>query len=890
MAPETTSAYIRSFNQVTAADVPLVGGKGANLGEMTRAGLPVPPGFCLTAEAYRTCIRESGLEQQILACLEGIRPEDPAQVEARTGEIRRLICEQPFPAEIQAQTLAAYHALAQELALSSADLRVAVRSSATAEDLPDASFAGQQDTYLNIQGEAALLDHIRRCWASLWTARAVSYRIKQGYDHRQVALCAIVQAMIPSEVAGVMFTANPVTGNRGEEVINASWGLGEAIVSGLVTPDTVMLSKNGGTIISKQIAEKERQVEYAPGGGTVEVEIPVEARTRPALSDEQLRELAAIGQQIETHYGRPQDIEWAYANGRFYVLQARAITTLKEAAAALPGEYNRTMFRELFPDPLSPIFLSVIRTLFRRMLDFTFETWGFRPPAWPTETAVGAFYNQPYFSRDYIAEAFAPLSPQVREQLVTQIVNPFGRHAHTLPTELSSAFLSMVLRLLRFMTSFPKQLPGVVGEYRAELAASAALPLDNLSDVQIVDRIEHIVYGTAARLLNYDFLMIATIGLTYQALGTLLEHEYEDSAELRARLISGVTGNVTMETNKRMWELAQTAKRSPAVVAIFRQYPDSEIPGQLDKTPEAREFLDEFGRFLAEFGHREYKMDILYPTWGEDPAPVLSFIRAYFDADENASPLKQETRLVREREEAARRVHAQLNQGVRGRLFTWPLFHWVLQQSQGHTRERDTLHFELTRLFPPFRHMLTELGRRWTARGRLDRPDDLYYLTFDEVCEAATAALPLQDRIRPRRAEFEANRRRAWPPIIRDGEEIWTAAEEPARGAGDGRHWVGVAGSPGVQSGVARVICGPEEFGKLQRGEILVAPLTNPVWTPLFAIAGAVVTEVGGILSHGAIVAREYGIPAVMSVTGATSLIRDGQTLTVDGNKGVVSL
>lgn len=884
--------YIRWFDDIGAGDVGVVGGKGANLGEMAQAGLPVPPGFCLASAAYRDFIRETDLEAAISRILAAMQPGEPADVESKSAQIRALIVEKNVPEHIADQVRESYRRLAEMLGDSAdVDVPVAVRSSATAEDLPTASFAGQQDTYLNIRGAQALLDHVKRCWASLWTARAVVYRNEQGFDHRQVYLAVVVQAMIEAEVAGIMFTANPVTNNRDEVLLNASWGLGEAIVAGMVTPDTLTIRKHGSHILERDVASKELMIQYAPdGGGTVELEVPADRRDVPALSDAQVAELVALGRQVETHYAAPQDIEWGYAGGQFYILQSRPITTLAPAAPELlsHGEYNRSMLVEIFPDPLSPIFLSAIQPLFAGMLDFTFEALGFRPPQNQNMEAVEVFYNQPYFHRDYIAAALQPLSPPVRERLVSQIVNPFGEHEHDMQGELSAAYLGMVVRLLRFMTTFPARLPGVVAQYRAEVAEIAELPLEDVADPEIVARVRRLVFGAGSRLLNYDFLMIALIGITYQMLGSLLgRHFGEDTEELRAKLISGVTGNVTMETNKALWNLAQVAKTLPDVCDVLRRNED-DVLAQLEETPQGRVFLDALERFLSRYGHREIRMDILYPTWGEDPTPVLNFVRSYLDADESQSPHRQQARLVEQRQALTQEAEARLREDAVGRHLVAPIFRWVLRHTQLHTRERDTMHFELTRMFPPFRQLLLELGRRWSERGLIDQPDDIFFIPLDEMEDIARSPRVAREDVARRRAEFEATKRRPGPAVIRDGEEVHAEGTAPAEATNGQLR--GIAGSPGKITGVARVIRGPEHFDKLRNGEILVAPLTNPVWTPLFAVAGGVVTEVGGILSHGAIVAREYGIPAVMGVAGATSLVQDGQAVVVDGNKGLVDL
>ena len=284
-------------------------------------------------------------------------------------------------------------------------------------------------------------------------------------------------------------------------------------------------------------------------------------------------------------------------------------------------------------------------------------------------------------------------------------------------------------------------------------------------------------------------------------------------------------------------------------------------------------------------------MDILYPTWGEDPAPVLAFLRGYLDVPETQSPYFQQERLVQQREGLGAEVKARVRSDLRGRMLIWPVFAWVLKHTQTHTRERDTMHFELTRLFPALRAALLEVGRRWTAAGILATPEDIFYLTLKELPVVADAHQPQQELVRARRAELEANRKRPAPGILREGVAAAAESAQPSSdaplAAGEFR---GIAGSPGLVTGIARLVRGPEDFGKLKSGEILVAPLTNPVWTPLFAIAGGIVTEIGGILSHGAIVAREYGLPAVMGVAGATSSIIEGRRVTVDGNRGIVTV
>jgi pyruvate,water dikinase len=724
-----------------------------------------------------------------------------------------------------------------------------------------------------------VLEHSRLCWASLWPHPAVTYRHEQGFEHEKVYLCIAVQAMIEADVAGILFTANPVNGNRDEALLNASWGLGEAVVSGMVTPDTITVRRSEGKILDYAIGSKEMAIHYADGGGILELDTTEDERTSQALSDQRVLELAEIGGNIEQHYGSPQDIEWALHKGEWYVLQSRPITTLREQA----DEYNRSMFIEIFPDPLSPVFASIMVPLFTSMLDFTSDYWGFSLPK--GRPAVGVYYNQPYLNKNYIEAGFSTLTPEVSEPLVSAITNPFGRHGEETKRELSLPYLRLMLNTIRFMIRFPKQMPGLIASYQDKLETVSAMPLEEASDQKLVDTVKELVFDDASPLIDYDFLMIVVIRRNYELLGTFLQSSFgERMEELRAKLVSGVTGNVTMETNKRLWDLAQTAKASPEVSRVLRETDENEVGAALRDMPEAAPFREHLDTFLSEYGHREIRMDIYYPTWGEDPAPVYSFIRGYLDAEESQSPHVQEARLVKERTKLTEEALAGIEQGFVGRYLLSPIFRWVLHQTQLHTRERDTMHFELTRIFPLAREVLHELGRRWARNEWIAQPDDIYFLSLDEMEEVARSRKSAKDTVSEARKEYELNASRSWPYIIRGEEEIYSQAEIT-----DG-DMQGVAGSPGIVSGPARVIHGPDEFGTLQRGEILVAPLTNPTWTPLFAVASAVITEVGGILSHGAIVAREYGIPAVMSVSGATQALSDGQVITVDGNRGIVQV
>ncbi len=854
---------IRWFSEIDKNDVLLAGGKGANLGEMTQAGLPVPQGFCVTVSAYQAFLEKTDLSIAIRDEFHEINPENLAQISSMAANIRRMIESQPFPELIADPILAAYEAFGID------EVPVAVRSSATAEDLEDASFAGQHDTYLNVRGEAALLDHVRKCWASLWTDRAVTYRTNNGIDHLNVFVSVVVQAMVNAEISGIMFTAHPQTLNQRKVFIEFAWGLGEAIVSGLVTPDEYLVEKLGHHICSQKLGEKAMMIVYDGRDGTLEKEVSIQRREMYTLNDTHIQELVSLANIIEHHYGRPMDTEWAYRDGELYLLQARPITT---ESIRPPGEFNRSMFIDIFPDPLSPIFLSVISPLFNGMLDFTFEKMGFPPPTHIKGT--GEYYNQVYFNRDYIAETFKPLSKKVRDPIVASLVNPFGHHEETSAGELTTPYLRMLTRVLSFMVQFPKILPGILKRYQADIAAIEAVNIDRTSDAELVSNIQRLVFESVNHLLNYDFLLIMVIGRSYRILGSLLRKYYgEETEEIVAQLISGVTGNVTMETNIHLWDLSRVAMESPKVEALIRAHPPEEVISKLKLIDEGRPFLAALESFLAEYGHREVKMSILYPTWSEDPVPVLTFIRMYLDADEALSPHKQQERLILERETLTQDVLASVKDDMTGRFILTPILRWMLNQSQLLTRERDTMHFEMTRLFPPFRVFLLELGSRWAARGLIEQNEDIFFLEIEELEELADRPRVVRELVQQRRREFDLNEEQGSPTIILEGEPIYP--ERSAEQDEDPNVLRGISGSPGQIEGVARIIRGPEEFSKLQRGEILIAPSHKPGLDSVICDRERCCHRDWGDFSHGAIVAREIRHPC-SDVCGRRNSPADG--------------
>lgn len=841
-------ASVHWFEQLDRASLALAGGKGANLGVMTRAGLPVPPGFVLSAEAYRLHLQGAGLEEHIRSRLQETAMEDLSAVAAACADIAGWIIAAPVAADLAAEIRAAYAALADRVAAGKDALPVAVRSSATAEDLPDASFAGQQETYLNVRGTDELIAAVRRCWGSLWGPRAVSYRHRMGYDHMAVSLAVVVQAMVPSEVAGVMFTANPLTGARDQYVITGSYGLGESVVSGLVTPDTFVVSA-AGAVQERTLGSKEQQI-LPTAAGTETRATPAADRARYCLSDADLGQLADLGRRVTAHYGAPQDIEWGLAGGRFYLLQARPITTLGEAPATggapkRMGWFERKKHERLsgntidhFPDPIKPLDYTVVTLAFEGLFAML-TSLGFRTP---------------------------PGGMRLVKEL------PDGRVALNLdlPAVGLSALWHLPARLIRAVGENPYACwEEVKGPLVGHIEAVERLRLEQMSDAELSQTILNVL-AVFREYVPIRF-RIFPCGLLHDALAKRWIRKAVGKAEADAvtRQLFLALPYRTAQMNRAIAGLAQTAvrygKRSP-------------------------EFNAAFAQVVADWGHRPTRGMVGvpgFPTWREDPATIHGLVDALLN-DPGALDFEALDRRQADEYAAARaRVTARLRQPVR----RW--FERSLDLARGYLLAREESHDTFDRASEAMRRVLLMLGSRLAARGALAEASDIFYtLLPTELAELMAGSQELQDRI--------ARRKRAYAKVCaaQARGENWLVASgtlppEPAptvtEADGAGSLLKGLPASPGRARGRVCVVRDPSEFGKLHQGDILVAPATAPAWTPLFSVAAAVVTDTGGALSHASIVAREYGIPAVLATGKATTSLRDGQLIMVDGNTGLIT-
>jgi pyruvate,water dikinase len=841
-----------------------VGGKAANLGELIAAGFPVPPGFAVTTAAYR----------RVAATLDLC---DPAGA-------RDALASAEAPAEIAEAVQAAYAALG-------ADVPVAVRSSATAEDLPWASFAGQQDSYLNVVGADAVLDAVRRCWASLWTERAVSYRETQGIDHQAVHIAVVVQRMVDATVAGVLFTADPVTSTRGRTVIDASPGLGEAVVSGAVNPDHIVVDADGVHVTA---GDKALRVRPLPGGGVEHVQVT--GGTGSCLTDAQATALAAIGRRVEAHFGTPQDIEWALdGDGEPWLTQARPITTLHPLPAP-SGDGLRVLLCATLAQgltrPLTPMGLSGIRLLASTASELAFGAPVPDPVAGPSAlpTAGGrAFIDLTPALRSAPGRAIVPRFLDMMESRSAVVLRALLDDPRLAPTTTSWApFVRKLVRaLVRFRVPVMLALALVrpdAARRRVERIGDRVRALTSApADLTAEERLERAVHvlGQAFPVLPLTVPAAGT-GLGMLGLAKTIAGPDLDAAAVQDVLRS-LPHNTTTEMDLRLWTLACKLRRDPASAAVLRDTPPDELARRYRDGVLPPSLESGLTAFLLRYGHRAVaEIDIGMPRWSEDPRHVLGVLANYLLLDDPAlAPDAVFARGAKAAEAAVTAAVARVR--ARSRLRAGAV-RFALGRMRRLAGLREQHKDYLVRIFAHARALLAAVGAELATRGLLDRPDDVFFLDLAEA-RSALAGADLRETVAARRAEYDRELRRRHVPrvLLSDGTEP-EAVAAPTRVEGA---LAGTAASAGSVTARARVVLDPVG-AHLEPGEILIAPSTDPGWTPLFLTAGGLVMEMGGPNSHGAVVAREYGIPAVVGVADATTRIETGQEVTVDGAAGLV--
>jgi pyruvate,water dikinase len=807
------ASFVLPFDSPDAS-LAVAGGKGTNLSRLVRAEFPVPPGFFVITEAYRAFVQANQLQPMIVE----LASRDPRPTEEVSADIRRLFQQATMPPEVATQIEQLYLDLPQGTAEPPP---VAVRSSATAEDLPGASFAGQQDSYLNVRGEEALLEAVKRCWSSLWTARALEYRRRQEIDPSSVSLAVVVQVMVFAEAAGIMFTADPVTGARDEIVIDAAWGLGEAVVGGLVTPDHIVADKATGEVRKIMIAEKALMTVPTPEGTQESAVEPEKQRSR-VLDDLQVARLAKLGADIETYYGEPQDIEWCLVDDEFFIVQARPVTALPDEVrweSPVPGAkwLKDLQAAEWATEPLSPLGAT---TTFATMVAARQRQLPMQRSPW-SEVINGWLYIRADFQ-----------------------VSQLALHSLKAVVRLRAGALNGHQRTQR---RWPEQL--------ALLESLEEIDLAKLSDLELQAHTDRLLeaLGWWWWELSWD----AAVALAFeQFIGKLKVPDLADPA-------------ILFRGNESLLLEAERALRHAASTGDVEAY-------------------------LARFGHFVESADPIHPTLRESPDLLTQYLVVVRHSKTN--PDERLVRTRRERTEAESFVRAL--RGPRGFLARR-----LLAAGQSHAAHVDDAVFHFQRLLALVRATFLQAGQRLVRVRAVERPEDVFYLERDEIWAPQSEQA---SRVTQRRELRERQRKLAPPPFIPplsdptwESDRMWklmssavggTALRRGAQERDGQRILVGTPGAPGRARGIARVIAGPDDFHRFNPGDVLVAHSTMPIWTPLFNIASAAVTEVGGPFSHASIVAREFGIPLVNGALDATQVIEDGMSIVVDGSTGTVEL
>jgi len=859
--------YVLGFQEIDQTQVAVVGGKGAHLGELSRIeGLRVPAGFCVTTDAFQRIMAEAPSIDDRLDRLSRLKPDDREAIRALSAEIRRTLEGIAIPDDLAA-------AITRPLARLGEQAAYAVRSSATAEDSPTASFAGQQDTYLNVVGPAAILQHVSRCFASLFTERAVTYRLRNGSDHRKVHMAVVVQQMVFPQAAGILFTADPVTGNRKVASVEASFGLGEALVSGLVNADVYKV--RDGEVVARAVATKQRAIHALPAGGTQEQAIDPERQEQPALTDAQVVRLTELGRRIEAHFGRPQDIEWCLVDDEFHVVQSRPITTLFPIPAVDDQEnhvYVSVGHQQMMTDPMKPLGLSLwLPTTPRPMYVaggrlFVDVALGLASPA----------------SRAGLLEVLGKSDPLIRDAL--QSILDRGGFIPSLPDEGPAGVPAGGAQAP--IETDPAIVTDLIGRNQESIAALKR-DIRTKSDSALLDFI--LADIQELRRILFDPKSHQVFMSAMEATGWLNEHLEAWLGEKNAAdtLTQSVPNNVTSEMGLALLDVADVIRPHSEVVAFLQHVEDESFLDELPKFAGGAEARDAIRAFLDKYGMRCVgEIDITRPRWGERPITLVPVILGNI---KNFEPGAGERRFEQGRQEAWTKEQELLE-----RLRALPDGERKAEEAKRKIdRVRTFIGYReypkygmVSRYFVYKQALLEEAGRLVQAHV-LREKEDIFYLTFQELHDVVRTNHVDDQLISQRKDAFRSYQALTPPRVLTsDGEVIAGAYRRDDVPAGA---LVGLPVSAGTVEGRARVILEMAE-ADLETGDILVTAYTDPSWTPLFVAIKGLVTEVGGLMTHGAVIAREYGLPAVVGVEHATRLIRDGQRIRVHGTDGHVEI
>jgi pyruvate,water dikinase len=891
------------FHEDTSTAHDLVGGKGANLGRLTRAGFVVPRGFTVTTEAHGAFL-DGGLLMRLLAVLDEIDPGEPATVAPACARVRQAVLEHPMPASVAESIRAAY-------AVLTGDPYVAVRSSGTAEDLAGASFAGVHDTYLDIRGAEDVVAAVQACWASLFTERATAYRAGHGFDHGVARMGVVVQRMVESESAGVMFTGNPLTEACDELVINSSWGLGETVVQGAVNPDQIIVRHDDLRVLDTVVGHKTVQMVRNPAGkGAHEIEVPADRADRISIPGDALRGLADLGRRVQEYYdGIPQDIEWALHGGTVYLLQSRPITGVNFAWDHEVGFFqkededpdavwSRVLADDVWTGAITPLMFSDRGRSW--VIDYRDAALRMIPDPELERHRVMKYFKGEAYVNTAVEKAFMRWAPPVsRAGMAVRLPADMQEQANAQPF----SWWDYVKAMARAKVAYGKNgspygwmryLDDCFANRCEEAQGFNAEELKPLSDAALKRYITR----------QWDFEHQYNVALIWPgmfycvrdfmvSLNLILHKWYTGSLDPLTAFTHLVTGTenitVTLREHLDLHEMAGMIRDSERLAKDFANNRDAAFFALLGGHDDGRAFQEKIDAFMAASGHRGHAdRDIYYPRYADDAGVLYRALEAHTKSDED--PMAPQHANNARREQVRADIEANLRRQPLGGLKV-EAFKYVLTYVLRFLEYRDNERHFTDRNAYSIRLAYQEVNRRVRERGRLETDRDFWFLTRPElyaVLDGTHNPALTSAKIKGRMHNFDRFDRRDWSPPkfvkhnrpYEDGTAVTSGADGVLRG---------LPTSSGTVTGTARVVRELSKIGRVNRGEILVANSTDPGWTPVFALLSGVVVETGGLLSHSSCLAREYGFPAAQ-VEGALQLIPDGATITIDGDAGTVTV
>ena len=897
--------YVKCLDELKSSDLPVAGGKAANLGALISAGLPVPGGFCLTTNAYQNFVEINGLEPRINQIINSTKTTDILSLENASVQIRNLFLSCHIPDNMVKEIRTAYAQLNNEYNSGhNANCYVAVRSSATAEDLTDMSFAGQQDTFLNITGDAALLESIVRCWASLWTARAIGYRTRNNILHDDLALAVVIQQMVQSEASGVLFTANPLTGKRTESVIDATIGLGEALVSGQVEPDHYVCDTVNRKILIKTIGAKAISIRGQSNGGTIMV--TEDASCHQALTDEKIIELVELGRKTVDFFKTPQDIEWATVGDKIFLIQSRPITSLYPLPVHTEEFSHNDSLKVWFSfgswqgmlDPFTPLG----QDMFAILAVAIGKRLGFHMDLEKHNLFVNAgerlYINvTPIFRSSFGRKIFPKIMSEIEPAIIKPIETLFNDPR--LNIQKKSLSLNKRIRIVSFLMPFVfyvirniinpynvrervnKTITSIVSELKNNVNKTSSLgEYLNVLESSILHTLTHLLPCILPAIISGQIPLQVIKGISTSI---------PDGQNLAMELTRGLPYNVTTEMDLILWSTANGIRSdiysfnhfiNTDTYVLAGEYIDGKLPDIAQNL--VTDFMNIYGmRGIAE-------IDLGRPRWKEEPAGIMQVLKNYLGIENTDISPEAVFQKGIEKAKIAENQLIDALKSTKGGSKKSRIVKFMVKRVRELGGLRELPKFSVVKIFAVFRDLFVFFGCQMTSEGIFKQPEDIFYLHISELKALASGGLAnIQTVVAQRRQIYENEKRRKSIPrlFLSDGTAFY---EGMVSDSTDEKNVI--TGSPvsaGVVEGIIHVVTNPLE-AQLSYGEIMVCPATDPAWTPLFLTAGGLIMEVGGMMTHGSVVAREYGIPAVVGVSQATTRLKTGQKVCLDGSSGKV--